>query len=146
MKKSLCILGIFLTLKFFAQAPPAPAYPTEQNKFLIDKLVETVDYKNYIKNYCIDRINLAARLEKWDGTKKNQIIKSIHLEVIDNLFYNSFSNYKSDELQLLIDAFSKIDTKRKGMVVPMPLILNVRIEGFSKSLIKGDYLYLNNKK
>ncbi|MBC7556338.1 MAG: hypothetical protein H7195_05200 [Chryseobacterium sp.] len=146
MKKSLYILGIFFTLKCFAQAPPPSAHPTEQNKMLIDKLVEIVDFENYINNYCIYRINLAARLEKWDDNKKNQIIKSIHLEVIDNLFYNSFSNYKSDELQLLIDTFSKIDTKRKGVVVPMPLILNIRMEGFSKSVIKGDYLYLNNKK
>ena len=146
MKKLLYFLGLLLTVKSFAQAPPPPSYPTEQNKILIDKLVQTADFKGYIYLYCIDRINLAARLEKWDETKKNEILKSIHLEKMDDAIYNSFSNYKSDELQLLIDTFSKIEPKRKGNIVPMPSILNVRMEGFSKSLIKGDYLYLNNKK
>ena len=108
--------------------------------------MQTADFKGYIYLYCIDRINLAARLEKWDETKKNEILKSIHLEKMDDAIYNSFSNYKSDELQLLIDTFSKIEPKRKGNIVPMPSILNVRMEGFSKSLIKGHYLYLNNKK
>ena len=146
MKKLLLFVGIFLTLKSFAQAPPPPSYPTEQNKILIDKLVETVDFKSYIYNYCIDRINLASRLEKWDDSKKFEVIKSIHLEEMDDAIYNSFSNYKSAELQLLIDTFSKIEPKRKGKIVPMPGILNVRMEGFSKSLIKGDYLYLNKEK
>lgn len=146
MKKLLLFVGIFLTLKSFAQAPPPPSYPTEQNKILIDKLVETVDFKSYIYNYCIDRINLASRLEKWDDSKKVEVIKSIHLEEMDDAIYNSFSNYKSAELQLLIDTFSKIEPKRKGKIVPMPGILNVRMEGFSKSLIKGDYLYLNKEK
>ena len=146
MKKLLLFVGIFLTLKSFAQAPPSPSYPTEQNKILIDKLVETVDFKSYIYNYCIDRINLASRLEKWDDSKKVEVIKSIHLEEMDDAIYNSFSNYKSAELQLLIDTFSKIEPKRKGKIVPMPGILNIRMEGFSKSLIKGDYLYLNKGK
>ena len=99
MKKLLLLLGIFLTLKSFAQAPPPPSYPTEQNKILIDKLVQTVNFKGYILQYCVDRIDLAARLEKWDENKKNEIIKSIHLEKMDDAIYNSFSNYKSDELQ-----------------------------------------------
>jgi len=146
MKKLLLLVGIFLSLKSFAQAPPPPSYSTEQNKILIDELVQTVDFKGYILLYCIDRINLTARLEQWDENKKNEIIKSIHLEEMDDAIYNSFSNYKSDELQLLIDTFSKIEAKRKGKVVPMPSILNVRMEGFSKSLIKGDYLYLNKEK
>lgn len=146
MKKIFYILGLILALRSFAQAPPPPSYPTEQNKLLIDKLVQTVDYKKYIYNYCIDRINLASSLEKWDDNKKNEIIKSIHLEKMDDAIYNSFSTYKSADLQLLIDAFSKIEVQRKGKIVPMPAILNVRMEGFSKSLIKGDYLYLNKEK
>lgn len=146
MKKIFYILGLILALRSFAQAPPPPSYPTEQNKLLIDKLVQTVDYKKYIYNYCIDRINLASNLEKWDDNKKNEIIKSIHLEKMDDAIYNSFSTYKSADLQLLIDAFSKIEVQRKGKIVPMPAILNVRMEGFSKSLIKGDYLYLNKEK
>lgn len=147
MKKTFYILLLFISFKAFAQAgPPPPSYPTKQNKVLIDKLVETVGYKEYIYNYCIDRINLATRLEKWDENKKNEIIKSIHLEKMDDAIYNSFSNYTKEELQILIDSFSKMETKRKSKLVPMPSILNVRMEGFSKSLIKGDYLYLNENK
>ena len=147
MKKTFYILLPIISFKSFAQAgPPPPSYPTEQNKVLIDKLVETVGYKEYIYNYCIDRINLATRLEKWDEKKKNEIIKSIHLEKMDDAIYNSFSNYTKEELQILIDSFSKMETKRKSKLVPMPSILNVRMEGFSKSLIKGDYLYLNENR
>jgi len=147
MKKTFYILLLFISLKAFAQvAPPPSAYPPQQNKVLIDKLVEIVGFKNYILNYCIDRIDLAARLEKWDENKKKEIIKSIHLEEMDDAIYNSFSNYTKEELQILIDSFSKMEPKRKSKLVPMPSILNVRMEGFSKSLIKGDYLYLNEKK
>jgi len=65
---------------------------------------------------------------------------------MDDAIYNSFSNYTKEELQILIDTFSKMEPKRKSKLVPMPSILNVRMEGFSKSLIKGNYLYLNEKK
>jgi hypothetical protein len=147
MKKLFYLFIFLLSLNSFAQVgPPPPSYPTEENKILIDKLVETVNLKGYIYNYCIDRIDLAARLEKWDENKKNEIIKSIHLEEMDNAIYNSFSNYTKDELQILIDSFNKLEAKRKLDIIPMPLILQVRMEGFSKSLIKGDYLYLNEKK
>ena len=145
--KKLFYISIFLfSLQSFAQAGPPPVgYPTEENKILIDKLMETTELKRYIYNYCIDRINLASRLEKWDENKKNEIIKSIHLEKMDDAVYNSFSNYTKEELQLLIDSFNKL-SKRKSGIFPMPSILQVRMEGFSKSLIKGDYLYLNEKK
>jgi len=74
MKKTFYILLLFISLKAFAQvAPPPPAYPTQQNKVLIDKLVETVGFKGYILNYCIDRIDLAGRLEKWDENKKRKL-------------------------------------------------------------------------
>ena len=146
MKNLFYLLFFFLNVKLFAQiGPPPPSYPTEENKVLIDKLIETVDLKKYIYNYCIDRINLASRLEKWEEDKKNNIIKSIHLEEMDDAIYNSFSNYTKTELQVLIDSFNRLESKRKSNVIPMPLILNVRMEGFSKSLIKGSYLYLNEK-
>lgn len=145
--KKLFYISIFLfSLHAFAQAGPPPvAYPTEENKILINKLIETTELKKYIYNYCIDRINLASRLEKWDENKKNEIIKSIHLEKMDDAIDNSFSNYTKEELQLLIDSFNKL-SKRKSEIIPMPSILQLRMEGFSKSLIKGDYLYLNEKK
>ncbi|MEF9477240.1 hypothetical protein OWR28_05425 [Chryseobacterium sp. 1B4] len=145
--KKLSYISIFLfSLQSFAQAGPPPvAYPTEENKILIDKLMETTELKSYIYNYCIDRINLASRLEKWDENKKNEIIKSIHLEKMDDAVYNSFSSYTKEELQLLINSFNKL-SKRKSYIFPMPSILQVRMEGFSKSLINGNYLYLNEKK
>jgi hypothetical protein len=147
MKNLFHLLIFLLSLNSFAQlGPPPPSYPTEENKALIDKLIETVDLKKYIYNYCIDRINLASRLEKWDENRKNEIIKSIYLEQMDDAIYNSFSNYTKEELQTLIDSFNKLESKRKSNIIPMPLILNVRMEGFSKSLTKGDYLYLNEKK
>ncbi|MCT2562514.1 hypothetical protein [Chryseobacterium herbae] len=147
MKNGFYLLIFLLSLNSFAQAGPPPvAYPTEENKILIDKLIETADLKKYIYNYFIDRIDLVSRLEKWDKNKKNEIIKSIQLEKMDDAIYNSFSNYKKDELQILIDSFTKLEVKRKLDIIPMPLILQVRMEGFSKSLIKGDYLYLNEKK
>ncbi|WP_407534706.1 hypothetical protein [Elizabethkingia miricola] len=147
MKKLFYLLIFLLSLYSFAQVgPPPPSYPTEENKILIDKLNETVDLKKYIYNYCIDRINLAARLEKWDGNKKNEIIKSIHLEEMDDAIYNSFSNYTKEELEALINSFKKLKSSKKSKIIPMPLILHVRMEGFSKSLIEGKYLYLNEKK
>ncbi|KAB1230186.1 hypothetical protein [Chryseobacterium viscerum] len=146
MKKFFYLFIILSSLKSFAQAGPPPVgYPTEENKFLIDKLTETVGLKKYIYNYCTNRINMIARLEKWDENKKNEIIKSIYPEEMDDAIYNSFSNYTKEELQLLIDSFNKL-SKRKSDIIPMPSILHVRMEGFSKSLIKGDYLYLNEKK
>lgn len=147
MKKLFYLLIFLLSLNSFAQAGPPPVgYPTEENKILIDKLDKTVDFKKYIYDYCIDRINLASRLEKWDENKKNEIIKSIHLEEMDDAIYNSFSNYTKEELQTLIDSFNKLRASKKSHIIPTPSILHVRMEGFSKSLIKGDYLYLNEKK
>lgn len=88
--KKLFYISIFLfSLQSFAQAGPPPVgYPTEENKILIDKLMETTELKRYIYNYCIDRINLASRLEKWDENKKNEIIKSIHLEKMDDAVHD----------------------------------------------------------
>ncbi|WET47409.1 hypothetical protein PYS58_12515 [Chryseobacterium indologenes] len=147
MKNLFCLLIVLLSLKSFAQAGPPPvAYPTEENKILIDRLTETAGLKKYIYNYCTNRINLVSRLEKWDENKKNEIIKSIHLEKMDDAIYNSFSNYTKEELETLIESFSKLRSNKKSDIIPMPLILQVRMEGFSKSLIKGDYLYLNEKK
>lgn len=147
MKKISYLITLLISLYSFAQAgPPPPSYPSDQNKILIDNLIETVNLRKYIYEYCIDRINLASRLEKWDENKKNEIIKSIHLEKMDDAIYNSFSNYTKEELKLLNETFSKLESKRKSKIIPMPQILQVRMEGFSKSLIKGDYLYLNEKK
>ncbi|MCJ7933341.1 MAG: hypothetical protein MUW56_06800 [Chryseobacterium sp.] len=47
MKNLFCLLIFLLSLNSFAQAgPPPPGYPAEENKILIDKLIETVNLKN----------------------------------------------------------------------------------------------------
>ena len=147
MKKVFYLFILLLSVKSFAQiGPPPPSYPTENNKVLIDKLVETADFKNYIKNYIFDRVNLASRIEKWDENKKTEILKSYRNERLDDAIYNAFSNYSTEELQSLIDIFKKINPKRKSNLLPMPFILQIRMEGYAKSLINGDFLYLNEKK
>ena len=76
MKNILITLFIFFASILSAQiAPPPPQVEIKpEKKILVDELIKTTNFQNYVYNYCKSIISQYAKQNKWDDKKTQNII------------------------------------------------------------------------
>jgi len=143
-------MTIVFTQQTLAQGPPPPiAEPTDENKVLIDQLIEVSRYKEYFQMVCIHKINEASKKENWSAEKKAEIIKSINFKHFDFTIYNSFAHDSKEELQAKIKAAEQVQKKGENNLNHAPIsnfIMEKNLESYLGSLIKGVYVVTSKKK
>jgi len=150
MKNILLLLIFFVTSFILAQAPPPPSMPTDDNKILIDELIKVTEFESYFNNYCKNKVEQAAKENNWDDKKKREIIKSIRFEgFATNTIYNNFARNTKEDLQETITLLKKLNEKENlssTKFIIINLMIQNNLEGYVKSLLRGDYLFLNNSR
>lgn len=146
MKNILLLLTFFVTSFALAQAPPPPSMPTEHNKILINELIKVTDFENYFNNYCKNKVEQTAKENNWDYKKKQEIIKSIRFNEFTDNIYNNFARNTKEDLEEIITLIKKLNQKRNlssTKLIVSNLMIQNNLEGYVKSLLRGDYLFLN---
>ncbi|WP_426279160.1 hypothetical protein ACN9MN_08020 [Chryseobacterium sp. S-02] len=146
MKNILLLLTFFVTSFALAQAPPPPSMPTEDNKILIDELIKVTEFENYFNNYCKNKVEQTTKENNWDDKKKQEIIKSIRFSEFTDNIYNNFARNTKEDLEEIIILIKKLNQKRNlssTKLIISNLMIQNNLEGYVKSLLRGDYLFLN---
>jgi hypothetical protein len=146
MKNILLLLTFFVTSFAFAQAPPPPSMPTDDNKVLIDELIKVTEFENYFTEYCKNKIEQSAKDNNWDDKKKQEIIKSIDFSIFTDTIYNNFTRNTKEDLEETIALLQKINKNRNlssTKFIVTNLMMQNNLEGYVKALLRGDYLFLN---
>ncbi|WP_035653422.1 hypothetical protein [Flavobacterium sp. ASV13] len=132
---------LFVSSKCVSQNnPPPPAMPTQQNKIIVDKIVEAVHYKTYVIDFCLTKINEASAKEGWNEQKSMEITQSINYKNFRDAIYNSFAFYDEVELETLLKAYEK-DTAyqtKNVMLANKALANNLNI--FANDIVLGKYI------
>lgn len=129
--------------------PPPPSMPTADNAILIDELIKVTEFENYFNSYCKNKVEQKAKENNWDEKKKQEIIKSIRFESFaKNTIYNVFSRNTKEDLEETIILLKKLNQKRNlssTKLIVSNLIMQENLEGYVKTLLNGDYLFLNKR-
>ncbi len=64
--------------------------PTQQNKIIVDKIVEATHYKTYVIDFCLTKINEASAKEGWNEQKAMEVTQSINYKNFRDAIYNVF--------------------------------------------------------
>lgn len=135
------LLCLFISSKCLAQNnPPPPAMPSQQNKIIVDKIVEAAHYKTYVIDFCVSKINETSAKEGWNEQKAMEITESINYKNFRDAIYNSFAFYNEVELETLLKAYEK-DTAyqtKNVMTSNKALVNNLNI--FADDILKGKYI------
>jgi hypothetical protein len=95
------------------EEPPKMAMASNDNKPMIDKIIEITSYESYFKNYCIDFVAKTAKQEKWTKEKSESVKAKINFtEFKVQKLYNWLAGYSTKELNEYIELYKK-DKKRK---------------------------------
>ncbi len=148
MKKIIVLFSLFSISIISAQVgPPPPSMPTKENEVLINELIKVTEFENYFYSYCKNKVEQSAKENNWDDKKKQDIIKSIRFEgFATNTIYNNFARNTKEDLEETISLIKKLNQKRNlssTKLIVSNLMIQNNLEGYVKSLLKGDYLYLN---
>lgn len=150
MKNILFFFSILTTSLVSGQLPPPPpSMPTADNAILIDELIKVTEFESYFNSYCKNKIEQKAKENNWDEKKKQEIIKSIRFEnFAKNTIYNNFARTSEKDLKSIIQIFTILN-KKENLASTKFIITNSLIqenlEGYVKTLLNGDYLFLNKK-
>ena len=134
----LCLFITNICVSQTNQTPPA--MPTQQNKIIVDKIIEATNYKTYVINFCLSKINETSAKEGWNEQKAMEITESINYKNFRDAIYNAFAFYDEVELETLLKAYQK-DTayqKTNVMTTNKALINNLNI--FANDVVKGRYI------
>ncbi|MDR7372479.1 hypothetical protein [Flavobacterium aquidurense] len=135
------LLCLFITNICISQTNPPPvAMPTQQNKIIVDKIIEATNYKTYVVDFCLSKINETSEKEGWNEQKSMEITQSINYKNFRDAIYNVFAFYDEVELETLLKAYQK-DTayqKTNVMTTNKALINNLNI--FANDIVKGRYI------
>jgi len=143
MKNILLLLTFFVTSFAFAQAPPPPSMPTNDNKVLIDELIKVTEFENYFTEYCKNKVEQAAKESNWEDGKTQQIIESIKFKYFSNSIYNAFAVDSKENLSKTIILFKSMNENRKDSIlkmIPINAMIQFNLDGFAKSIIEGKYI------
>jgi len=148
MKKIIVLFSLFSISLLSAQVgPPPPSMPSKENEVLINELIKVTEFENYFYSYCKNKVEQTAKENNWDDKKKQDIIKSIRFEgFATNTIYNNFARNTKEDLEETISLIKKLNQKRNlssTKLIVSNLMIQNNLEGYVKSLLKGDYLYLN---
>ncbi len=135
------VLCLFITNICVSQTnPPPPAMPTQQNKIIVDKIIEAANYKTYVVDYCVTKINEASAKEGWNEQKAMEITESINYKNFRDAVYNVFAFYDEVELETLLKAYEK-DTayQTKNIMTTNKALIN-NLDIFARDVVKGKYI------
>lgn len=135
------LLCLFIPVISISQTnPPPPAMPSQQNKIIVDKIIEAAHYKTFVVDYCLNKINEASAKEGWNEQKAMEITESINYKNFRDAIYNVFAFYDEVELETLLKAYEK-DTAYQttnAMTTNKVLLNNLNI--FANDIVKGKYI------
>lgn len=141
-KQSLLVLFLcaFFPIVCISQtAAKSVPMPTQQNKIIIDKIVDAAHYKNYVIDFCLTTINEAAQKEKWNDQKTVETTESINYKNFRDAVYNMFAFYNEIELEDLLKKYKKDTAYRTSNVMISNDALSYNLEIFANDIVRGRY-------
>ncbi|MTH16888.1 hypothetical protein [Flavobacterium sp. LC2016-01] len=133
-------LCLFISAKSLSQNNPRPAMPTQQNKIIVDKIVEAVHYKTYVIDFCLSKINEASAKQGWNEQKAMEITESINYKNFRDAIYNSFAFYDEVELETLLKAYEKDTAYQTKNVMIANKVLANNLNIFANDIVLGKYI------
>ncbi|MDR6763081.1 hypothetical protein J2Y38_003299 [Flavobacterium sp. 2755] len=119
---------------------PSAKMPSQQNKIIIDKIVEAAHYKNYVIDYCLSKINEASAKEGWNEQKAMEITESINYKNFRDAIYNLFVVYDEVELETLLKAYEKDTAYQSQNIMTTSKVLTNNLNIFANDIVKGKYI------
>jgi len=120
--------------------PPPPAMPTQQNKIIVDRIIEAANYKTYVVDYCLTKINEASAKEGWNEQKAMEITESINYKNFRDAIYNIFAFYDEVELETLLKAYEKDTAYQTTNIMTTNKVLLNNLNIFANDIVKGKYI------
>ncbi|MCP2027929.1 hypothetical protein L1276_003097 [Flavobacterium sp. HSC-32F16] len=120
--------------------PQTPAMPSQQNRIIIDKIVEATHYKNYVIDFCLSKINETSAKEGWNEQKAMEISQSINYKNFRDAIYNSFVVFDEVELETLLQAYEKDTAYQTINVMTNNKVLINNLNIFASDIVKGKYV------
>lgn len=134
------LLCLFIPAICLSQTPAKTVpMPTQQNKIIIDKIVEAAHYKNYVIDFCLATINEAAEKEKWNDQKTVETTGSINYKNFRDAVYNMFAFYNEIELEDLLKKYKQDTAYQTTNVMIANDALSYNLEIFANDIVRGKY-------
>ena len=135
------LLCFFVVNICLSQTTPSKvAMPTQQNKIIIDKIVEAAHYKNHVIDFCLTTINEAALAEKWNDQKTVEVSESINYKNFRDAVYNMFAFYNEIELETLLKTYKQDIAYQTTNVMTTNDALAYNLEIFANDIVRGKYI------
>ncbi|WP_337967517.1 hypothetical protein [uncultured Flavobacterium sp.] len=142
-KQTLLVLLVCMFIPVVAisqTSAPKVAMPTQQNKIIIDKIVEAAHYKNYVIDFCLATINEAASAEKWNDQKTLETTESINYKNFRDAVYNMFAFYNEIDLETLLKAYQNDTAFQTTNAMTTNDALAYNLEIFANDIVRGRYI------
>lgn len=133
------LLCLFISSKSFSQNNQ-PLMPTQQNKIIIDRIIEAAHYKNYVIDFCLVKINEASAKEGWNDQKAMEITESINYKNFRDAIYNIFARHNEVELETILKAYEKDTAYQSQNFMTASKVLSNNLNIFANDVVKGKYL------
>lgn len=133
------LLCLFISSKSLSQNSQ-PLMPSQQNKIIIDRIVEATRYKNHVIDFCLSKINEASAKEGWNEQKAIEITQSINYKNFRDAIYNSFVVFDEVELETLLKAYEKDNVYQSQNVMTNNKVLINNLNIFADDIVKGKYV------
>lgn len=135
------LLCLFVVNICVSQTTPSKvAMPTQQNKIIIDKIVEAAHYKNHVIDFCLTTINEAALAEKWNDQKTVEVSESINYKNFRDAVYNMFAFYNEIELETLLKTYKLDIAYQTSNIMTANDALAYNLEIFANDIVRGKYI------
>jgi len=133
------LLCVFISSKTLSQNNQ-PLMPTQQNKIIIDRIVEAAHYKNYVIDFCLLKINETSAKEGWNDQKAMEITESINYKNFRDAIYNLFARHNEVELETILKAYEKDTSYQSQNFMTASKVLSNNLNIFADDVVKGKYL------
>ncbi len=132
---------LFISFKSISQTNyTSVKMPSQQNKIIIDRIVEATHYKNYVVDFCLSKINETAAKEGWNEQKEMEITQSINYKNFRDAIYNSFVVFDEVELETLLKAYEKDTAYQTKNVMTNNKVLINNLNIFANDIVLGKYV------
>jgi hypothetical protein len=138
-------LMLFLGFTTFAQikvGPPPPSMPSNNNKKIINEIIDVTHLEQYFIDYCTKKIKAHAIKHEWKDKKTTQTLNSINFRYYRSTVYNSYASYTKKQLEQILELMTSLNKDKKGfstMILLNPMMQS-NLELHVKSLIEGKYI------
>ncbi|KAF2509907.1 hypothetical protein E0W73_18575 [Flavobacterium foetidum] len=136
----LCCCLLCATICFSQNTSNTVKMPSQQNKIIIDKIIEAANYKNYVVDFCLTTINEASQKEKWNEQKALKITESINFKNFRDAVYNMFAYYNELELEAILKNYEQDKAYQIANVMVVNDALGYNLEIFANDIVRGKYI------